>query len=87
MLAILHCKPCLAETMVCTAPKQQAQAILAEIHDAERGFDNNEPGSREKLLSLTYALATALELPSETIQRMGWTEVCHEHAPVPFKTI
>ena len=55
--------------------KHKALTILGELKNAEKGFLDDSPGSREQLLNLTYALTSALELPSEAIQRMGWAEV------------
>ena len=56
--------------------RHKVQDILGQIKNREHGFLQDEPGSREQLLSLAYMLASALELPSEAIQRMGWAEVC-----------
>ena len=69
-----------------TAPNPvspQAEEILNQIKNAEKSFLLKEPGSREQLLNLAYSLATSLELPSESIQRMGWAEVrlCPEPSP------
>lgn len=51
------------------------QAILARLQTAGAGYAEQKPGAREQLLSLSNALTAALELPSETIQRIGWAEV------------
>ena len=53
------------------------QAIVQKITAVGNGYQQKEPGSREQLLNLAYALASAVELPSETIQRIGWAEVSH----------
>lgn len=51
------------------------QAILAQIQTAGAAHAEQKPGAREHLLSLSSELTAALELPSETIQRIGWAEV------------
>ena len=59
------------------ATQQNAIASVArEITGATEQLLNNEPGAREKLVSLAYSLAGAVELPSETILRMAFAEVC-----------
>ena len=62
--------------MTTTPSKQKVQEIFEQINNIQKGFLENECGSREKLLKLSYAFSSALELPSETIQRIGWAEVC-----------
>ena len=49
--------------------------IVDDLAKASKSYAQHEQGAREKILSLAYALATAVELPSETIQRIGWAEV------------
>ena len=61
--------------MTSASPKQKALEVLEQIKNVQEVFLKNEPGSREQLLNLSYALSSALELPSETIQRIGWAEV------------
>ena len=51
------------------------EAILAQLQTAGAAYANKEPGAREQLLNLGHALISAVELPSENIQRMGWAEV------------
>ena len=51
------------------------QAIVKKITAVGNGYQQKQPGSREQLVNLAYALASAVELPSETIQRIGWAEV------------
>lgn len=52
-----------------------AHAILTQLQAAGSAYAEQKPGAREQLLSLSNALITSLELPSETIQRIGWAEV------------
>jgi len=53
---------------------------LEDITGVGKAYSQNEPGAREKLLSLAYSLAAAVELPSETIQRMSWAEANYPRA-------
>ena len=55
---------------------QAATEVLTAIAASTEGITRQDPGAREKLLSLARQLTVALETPSETIQRMGWAEVC-----------
>ena len=48
--------------------------LLDGIARAGSAVAQNESGARERLLDLAYALAAAVELPSEAIQRIGWAE-------------
>lgn len=57
------------------SPTDNAQAILAQIQTVGAAYAEQKPGAREQLLSLSSELTAALELPSETIQRIGWAEV------------
>ncbi|KAI2604697.1 putative O-methyltransferase [Hypoxylon sp. NC1633] len=50
------------------------EAILAQLQNAGSAYARKKPGAREQLLNLGYALVSAVELPSEAIQRMGWAE-------------
>lgn len=52
----------------------QPEAILAQIQAVGSAYAEKKPGAREQLLSLSHALISSLELPSEAIQRMGWAE-------------
>ena len=52
--------------------------ILKTIAASTEAVVQQKPGAREQVLALSYQLASALETPSETIQRIGWTEVCHD---------
>ena len=61
--------------MIATSTKQKAQEIFEQISNIQKELLQDEPGGREKLLKLSYAFSSALELPSETIQRIGWAEV------------
>lgn len=56
-------------------PNSRVSSLLEDISDVGKSYSNHESGAREKLLSLAYSLAAAVELPSETIQRIGWAEV------------
>lgn len=51
------------------------QDILVQLETVGSAYAEQKPGAREQLLSLSNALTAALELPSETIQRIGWAEV------------
>lgn len=51
------------------------EAILAQLQIAGSAYADKKPGAREQLLGLSNALTAALELPSETLQRVGWAEV------------
>ena len=55
----------------------RALTLLEDIAATGRSYAQDEPGAREKLLSLTHSLTAAVELPSEAIQRIGWAEVRH----------
>ncbi|KAI1453937.1 putative O-methyltransferase [Annulohypoxylon moriforme] len=50
------------------------ETILAQLNNAGSAYAKKEPGARERLLNLGYALVSSVELPSEAIQRMGWAE-------------
>ena len=56
---------------------QRATEVLSAIAANTEGFFRQDPGAREKMLTLARQLTIALEKPSETVWRMGWTEVCH----------
>lgn len=56
-------------------PYSQVSSLLEDMSNVGKSYTQNEPGAREKLLSLAYSLAAVVELPSETIQRIGWAEV------------
>ncbi len=58
-----------------SAPNTQVSTLLEDIAEAGQSYHRNQLGARERLLSLAYSLAAAVELPSETIQRIGWAEV------------
>ncbi len=59
--------------MSATFPKPDT--ILAQLQAVGTAYAEKKPGAREQLLSLSHALISSLELPSEAIQRMGWAEV------------
>jgi len=61
-------------------PRSRVSSLLKDISDVGKSYSQNEPGAREKLLSLAYSLAAAAELPSETIQRISWAEVSYPRA-------
>lgn len=48
--------------------------ILGAIAASTEAVAQQKPGAREKVLALSHQLVSALETPSETIQRMGWAE-------------
>lgn len=54
----------------------KTSAVLEAIAIAGRAWSQQKPGAREGLLALAHSLNTALETPSEAIQRIGWAEVC-----------
>lgn len=58
-----------------TALTTEVSAILKNISDVAQSLEGSKPGARESLISLSHELITALELPSEAIQRIGWAEV------------
>jgi hypothetical protein len=49
--------------------------ILEELSAAGKAFEKNEAGSREALIEYSRALVSALEIPSEFVQRSFWAEV------------
>ena len=51
-------------------------AVLEAIATAGKAWSQQKPGAREELLTLAHSLTTALETPSEAVQRIGWAEVC-----------
>ncbi|KAL8650185.1 MAG: hypothetical protein Q9210_003974 [Variospora velana] len=57
-----------------SAPNAQVSTLLEDIAEAGKSYHQNQLGARERLLSLAYSLAAAVELPSETIQRIAWAE-------------
>lgn len=61
--------------MTASPPTKNVLAILHRLNKVGQNFLENEPGSREQLLSPAYSLGSNLELPSESIQRIGWAEV------------
>ena len=58
------------------SPSPQALEILAQLNDKAVAYKESAVGAREQLMNLAYALIADLELPSETVQRMGWAEAC-----------
>lgn len=50
-------------------------AILDGIANSRVALDNNEAASREILIDQSRALISALEIPSEFVQRTFWAEV------------
>ncbi|MCJ1461392.1 hypothetical protein MMC28_011774, partial [Mycoblastus sanguinarius] len=53
---------------------QNVADILGTIAASTESLAKQTPGAREKVLALSHQLTSALETPSETIQRMGWAE-------------
>ncbi|KAJ6191179.1 Winged helix-turn-helix transcription repressor DNA-binding [Penicillium mononematosum] len=49
-------------------------SILNQLASTANAFKENEPGSREALIAQSHALVSALEIPSEFIQRTFWAE-------------
>lgn len=58
------------------SPHSSVANVLAAIAASSGAIARQDPGARETMLSLSRQLSAALETPSETIQRMGWAEVC-----------
>lgn len=56
-------------------PTQTAVDILRTIAASTEAVTQQAPGAREKMLDLSHQLTSALETPSELIQRIGWAEV------------
>ena len=54
---------------------QTVADIVGTIAASTEAVIEQRPGAREHVLALSYRLASALETPSETIQRIGWAEV------------
>ncbi|KAJ8120845.1 hypothetical protein ONZ43_g2554 [Nemania bipapillata] len=52
----------------------KSQSILAEIQAAGVAYAENTVGAREKLMSLSRDLISTLELPCESLMRIGWAE-------------
>lgn len=65
----------LSASIMDAPPNSRVSSLLEDISDVAKSYSRNEPGSREKVLSLAYSLAAATELPSETIQKISWAEV------------
>ncbi|KAJ5143775.1 uncharacterized protein N7515_002562 [Penicillium bovifimosum] len=51
-----------------------AISILDAIATSRKAFENNEAGAREALIDQSRALISALEIPSEFVQRTFWAE-------------
>ena len=51
------------------------EEILGNITASTEAVSLNAPGARVHMLALSYQLTSALETPSETLQRIGWAEV------------
>ena len=56
-------------------PDDHVSRILGKLQELSQSATGNQPGAREKMLSLSFQLTAALETPSEMIQRVGWLEV------------
>jgi len=56
----------------------RAEDILTKLQAAGDIFRKKLPGGREKLINLSRDLIATLELPSETIMRIGCAEVSQE---------
>lgn len=54
---------------------QTVADILGTIAASTEAVVQKKTGAREQVLALSHQLISALETPSETIQRMGWAEV------------
>jgi hypothetical protein len=52
-----------------------ATSILQEISRVAKEFENDEAGAREALIDYSRALISALEVPSEFLQRTFWSQV------------
>lgn len=61
---------------------------MCQLQAVGSAYADKKPGAREQLIDLCHSLITSLELPSETIQRMGWAEparAAHCRAAVELK--
>ena len=56
---------------------EDATSIVKEMATLIDPVHHSQPGTREGLLALSHRLTASLEMPSETIQRIGWAEVQH----------
>ena len=56
------------------ASKTSVQSLLREIEKAGSALSHDDPASSETLLIMAHSLADGVELPSESIQRIGWAE-------------
>lgn len=55
--------------------------LLRQIAAQGQALKTDQPGAREALIDLSYALANSLQKPSETIQRIGIVEVRRPKTP------
>lgn len=53
----------------------ETSALLEAIAATSKEWSQNEPAAREKLLSLAHSLISALQTPSEFVDRIGKAEV------------
>lgn len=58
-----------------TASNVEMSALLEAVATTGKEWSQQEPGAREKLLSLAHSLIAALETPSEFVHRIGIAEV------------
>ena len=59
-----------------TAYSTKVAEILGSIAASTEAVVEQRPRAREQVLALAHQLVSSLETPSETLQRMGWAEVC-----------
>lgn len=58
-----------------TSSTQKVAEVLESIAESTEAVVEQRPRAREQVLALAHQLVSALETPSETLQRMGWAEV------------
>jgi hypothetical protein len=61
---------------IMSSSDDEVATIVGNIAKAAKDFvSKDSPGSRNSLIRLAQQLIVNLELPSESIQRMGWAKV------------
>lgn len=61
-------------------PLEHHQFTRAQMQVVDEALDRGEYGARERLLHLCRSLIALLEIPMESITRMGWAEVSQSPA-------
>lgn len=65
----------IAANLSCAMSGCDPNELLLQIAAQGQALKAHQPGAREALIDLSYALANSLQKPSETIQRIGIVEV------------